>query len=137
MSKTYNLFISHSWNYSDAYTKLTSMLDNRSHFIYKNFSVPKDDPIHNAPNEKLLYEAIKRQIQLSHVVILMSGVYSTHSKWINKEILIATKEFSIKKPILAIEPWGSERTSKVVTDAADLVVGWNTESIITGIRKLS
>lgn len=54
------------------------MLDNRSHFMYKNFSVPKDDPIHNAPNEKLLFEAIKRQIQLSHVVILMSGVYSTY-----------------------------------------------------------
>ena len=137
MSKTHNLFISHSWAYSDAYEKLTGMLDDRTHFFYKNYSVPKDDPIHNAPNQKLLFEAIKRQMQLCHVVVIMSGVYSTYSKWINNEILIANKEFTVKKPILAIEPWGAKKTSKVVTDAADLVVAWNTESIITGIRKLS
>ena len=47
----YNLFISHSWSYSDAYNKLTSLLDNANYFTYKNYSVPKDDP---AINEDLL-----------------------------------------------------------------------------------
>lgn len=137
MANTHNLFISHSWSYGDSYTKLVQMLDNRSHFFYRNYSLPKDDPIHNARNRKQLYEAIKRQIQYAHVVIIMSGVYSTYSEWINYEIEIAAKGFTVPKPILAVEPRGSQRTSKIVTDAADLVVGWNTESIVSGIRELS
>jgi len=62
MVTTYNLFISHSWTYGDAYEKLVNFLKQRPYFNYNNYSVPKDDPIHNAPNEALLYEAIKRQI---------------------------------------------------------------------------
>ena len=46
---TYNLFISHSWNYSSAYNDLVRLLDSKPYFNYKNYSVPKDDPIHNAP----------------------------------------------------------------------------------------
>lgn len=55
----YNLFISHSWAYSDAYEKLTKLLNEAKYFTYKNYSVPKNDPIHNANNDKELYEAIK------------------------------------------------------------------------------
>lgn len=67
----------------------------------------------------------------------MAGVYSSYSKWIDKEITIAKNEFAFNKPIVAIEPWGSQKTSKIVTDAADIVVRWNTESIISGIRQIS
>jgi hypothetical protein len=136
MSKTHNLFISHSWAYGDAYDKLSTMLQSRPYFFHKDFSVPKHDPIHTNGSDKQLYDAIYNKIYLCGVVIIMAGVYSTYSKWINKEIEIAKKGFSIPKPILAIEPWGSEKTSKIVKDNADLIVGWNTESIISGIRQL-
>ena len=39
-----------------------------------------------------LYTAIKNKIQLCHVVLVVAGVYSTYSKWINKEIEIAQFE---------------------------------------------
>ena len=45
MSNTYNLFISHSWAYGDAYDKLIKLLDIRDYFTSKDFSVPKHDPI--------------------------------------------------------------------------------------------
>ncbi|PFA68766.1 molecular chaperone Tir [Bacillus sp. AFS015802] len=136
MSKTYNLFISHSWNYSDNYDSLVSLLDNGSYFKYKNFSVPKNDPIHNASNDKELYDAIKRKVNSCHVVIILAGVYSSYSKWINKEIIIANKEFLVPKPIIAIEPYASERTSKIVKDNADRIVKWNSNSLIRAIREL-
>jgi len=136
MAKTYNLFISHSWAYGDAYDRLMELISNRPYFSFKNYSVPKDDPIHNAPNQNLLYQAIKRQIAPCHVVIILAGVYATYSKWINKEINIAKNEFQFPKPILAIQPWGAEKTSQIVKQNADLIVGWNTESIINGIRQL-
>ncbi|HTE01642.1 MAG TPA: TIR domain-containing protein [Mucilaginibacter sp.] len=137
MSKTHNLFISHSWNYDNAYYGLIKLLDNRSYFFYKNYSVPKNDPILNAANRKMLYDAIKKQISYSHVVILFAGVYASYSEWINNEIIIAQNEFQFNKPILAVRPWGAQRTSRIVTDAADIVVNWNTESIISAIRELS
>jgi hypothetical protein len=134
--KAYSLFISHSWAYRDAYEKLIKMLDSDKRFTYRNYSIPIDDPIHNAPNTRLLSQAIKRQMTFCNVVIILAGVYSTHSKWINEEIAIA-KSFTNPKPILAIEPWGSERTSVVVKKNADKIVAWNTGSIVDGIRALS
>ncbi|MBC9783485.1 TIR domain-containing protein [Heliobacterium chlorum] len=134
-SKTYNLFISHSWTYSDSYNRLIKLLDN-SGIPYKNYSVPKDDPIHNADNDDELYEAIKNQIAPSSIVIILAGVYATYSKWINHEINIAKNEFSTKKPILAIEEWASEKTSKVVKDNADKVVKWQSSSIKAAIEEL-
>ncbi len=134
--KQYSIFISHSWAYGDAYDKLVKMLDGDPRFNYKNYSVPKDDPIHNAPNAKLLAEAIKRQMIFCDVVIILAGVYSTYSKWINEEIALA-QGFTTPKPILAIEPWDSERTSTIVKDSASKVVKWSTSSIVGGIRELA
>jgi len=137
MATTYNLFISHSWAYSDAYEKLISLLDDRGYFTYKDFSVPKSDPIHTNGTDKQLYDAIYNKILLCNSVIILAGVYSSYSKWIDKEIQIAKKGFTTPKPIIAIEPWGAEKTSKLVKDNADIVVGWNTESVVNAIRSLS
>ena len=132
----YKLFISHSWAYTDAYEKLVNLLDKEPRFLYRDYSVPKDDPIHNAPNSKALADAIRNQMVFCDVVIILAGVYSTYSKWINEEIAIA-QSFSKSKPILAIEPFASERTSVVVKQAADKVVSWNGSSIVAGIREIT
>ena len=79
---------------------------------------------------------ISEKIRNCHVVLVMAGVYSTYSKWINVEIEVAKNEFQWEKPIIAIEPWGSERTSQHVKNNADLIVGWNTDSIVSAIREL-
>ncbi len=132
----YNIFISHSWAYGDAYDKLVKMLDDDPRFNYKDYSVPKDDPIHNAPNSSALSQAIQNQMRFCDVIIILAGVYSTYSDWINKEIALA-KGFTNPKPILAIEPWASEKTSSVVKNNADKIVKWNTSSIVNGIRELA
>ncbi len=129
---TYNLFISHSWAYGDAYEKLIGLLDKDIWFDYKNYSIPKDDPIHNAVNTIALARAIERQIIPASVVLVLAGVYSTYSKWIQIEIQLARQH---KKPILGIEPWGSDKTSSVVQNASSEMVGWNTSSIISAIRR--
>lgn len=135
--KTYNLFISHSWGYSGAYSRLISLLRNRSYFAFKDYSVPQDDPIHNAGTDAQLRAAIRNQMSPCHVVLILAGVYATYSKWINIEIDLATEGFVSQKPILAIRPWASERTSVPVQAAADEVVAWNTESIVAAIRRVA
>ncbi len=136
MSKQYNLFISHSWSYSDAYDKLVNLLENAEDFDFKNYSVPKDNPVHTNGTDKELKAAIKEQMSHASVVLILAGVYSSYSKWINKEIKIAKNEFNIPKKIIAIEPRGSQKTSSVVKDAADDTVKWQTKSIVDAIKEL-
>jgi hypothetical protein len=133
--RTRNLFISHSWTYGDAYEKLVKLLDAAPRFSYRNYSVPKDDPVHDAPDMAALYEAIKQQMVFCEVVLVMAGKYATYSKWIQREIRIAKQDYS--KSIVAIRPWANEQVSSVVSDNADRLVGWNTDSIVGAIRELA
>ena len=133
MSTQHHLFISHSWAYDTNYDSLISKLRERPHFKFSDYSVPKNDPLHTSGTDKELHEAIDRKMKPCGVIIILAGVYATYSKWINKEIKIAQ---SYGKPILAIEPWASEKTSQVVKGAADKIVKWNTESIVSAIREL-
>ena len=135
--KTYHLFISHSWSYSDAYQKLINLLNSRTYFRFCNYSVPRNDPIHSASTNTQLKRAIRNQMAHCSVVLILAGVYATHSRWINIEIDLAKSGFYLRKPIIAIEPWGSEKTSVRVKLAADRIVRWNTESIIKAIRELA
>lgn len=128
---TYHLFISHSWSYPDAYEGLVGLLNNASNFTYKNYSVPKNDPIHHANNDAQLRAAIRNQMRNASCVLILAGVYASYSKWIKIEIELAQE---MGKKIIAIEPWASERTSAIVKKAADATVGWNTNSIVRGIR---
>ena len=48
----YNLFISHSWNYDNHYAGLIEKLNSFPNFRFKDYSVPKDDPIIGAKNNK-------------------------------------------------------------------------------------
>ena len=135
--RTYHLFISHSWSYSNSYDRLVSLLRARSYFKFRNYSVPRDDPIHNAGADAALRRAIKAQMAHSSVVLILAGVYATYSKWIDKEIDLAQSGFYSRKPIVAIEPWGSQKTSVPVKQAADKIVRWNTESVVRAIRELA
>ena len=127
----YNIFISHSWTYSNAYDKLLSLIDSVPGFRYRNYSVPKDDPIHNASTDFQLKQAIKDQMKYANFVLVLAGVYSTYSKWINIELELAA---DLGKKIIAIEPWGSERTSVVVKAYADEIVKWQGYSVVKAIR---
>ena len=135
--RTFNLFVSHSWTYGDAYDRLVNLLQARPYFQFRNYSVPQDDPIHNAGTDAQLREAILRQMAPCSAVLILAGVYATYSKWINIEIDLAKRGFMYPKPVIAIRPWGSERTSVPVREAADREVGWNTESIVSAIREVA
>jgi len=130
--KLYSLFISHSWTYGGAYDRLVEMLEEHPYFQWRDYSVPKDDPIHNAPTTDKLEEAIREQMRHASCVLIMAGKYSTYSKWINREIKIAEE---LGKPILAITPWGAEQISTVVADAADEIVKWQSSSIVEAVRR--
>jgi len=133
--KEYRLFISHSWAYGDSYDKLVKFFEEYPYFKWSDYSVPRNDPIHTTGSDSELYDAIKKKIALVNCVVILAGVYSTYSKWIKKEIEISKEVYS--KPIIAVEPWGSEKTSTIVKTNADAIVKWSSSSIVDAIRKYS
>lgn len=131
--KEYRLFISHAWRYHDEYERIVNMLNKADRFRWKNYSVPKHDPA-DGNTTSALKKKLKDQMRLAEVIVVLAGVYATHSDWIQFEMDQAEQW---KKPILGVEPWGKQRTSTAVRDASDEIVGWNTSSIVSAIRSLA
>ncbi|MCY3742150.1 MAG: TIR domain-containing protein [Candidatus Poribacteria bacterium] len=134
--RTYNLFISHSWADSDMYNKLIHLLNSKRDFSYRDYSVPKDDPLDSDGTDENLYNAIKTQIARSSVVLILMGIEATDSKWINQEIRIAKNEFRIPKPVIAIESSKNNSDLAIVKQGADRIVDWNPERIVSAIREV-
>lgn len=135
--KTYDLFLSHSWNYDYDYHRLVEMLKLAPNFYWRNYSVPQHDPLIN-PNSPVgvnkLISMLDSQIRPVNCVIFLGGMYAAHSDWIQAEINIAV---TYNKPILAIYPWGQERMPIAIQKSANMIVGWNTDTIVNAIRKIS
>ncbi len=133
------IFISHSWTYSNHYDKLAEWIFKLQWKLedtpinFENRSVPKDDPIHLTNSDAELKNAIFNQIYNSNVVVIPTGMYTNYSKWIQKEIEGANL---YQKPILAVNPWGQERKSNIVQNAANQTVGWNKDSVVKEIWRL-
>lgn len=129
--RTYDLFISHAWDYNNQYYNLTSLLKDYSLFNFRNYSVPERDPI-NFSTTSQLYNQLEEQIRQSSVVLLIAGKYIKYRKWIKEEIKIAKK---YNKPIIAIRPWGADILPSEAESNADVIVNWNASSIVNAIRE--
>ena len=130
--KIYDLFISHAWKYNNEYYRLEELLKEYSYFNFRNYSVPEHDPLDfNSVRE--LVQKLDEQIRESSIVLVIEGMYCNYRKWIKKEIEIAKK---YNKPILLIEPYGSNRIPNDVEINANKIVKWNTKSIVEAIREL-
>lgn len=134
-----HVFISHSWTYSEHYEKLREWIFEetwtygQARVRFSDYSVPKDDPVHNAPRLQQLENAIFRKIDRSHVIVIPTGMYASYSNWIQREIRGSKTK---AKPILAVRPLAQQRRSSVVCNAADFIVGWKKQSVVEGIWAL-
>lgn len=86
----------------------------------------------DANNDSRLTAALREQIRVANIVVVLAGMYAARSNWIQKEIDLANE---LKKPMIGIRPWGQERIPQAVQDAAKEMVGWKTDSIVVAIRR--
>ena len=130
--RRYRLFVSHAWKYHDDYYRLIDFLDAAMYFKYANYSVPQHNPF-DLGNSTKLCEELRQQIRPVAVVVILGGMYVAYSDWIQFEIDYAT---DLRKSILGVKPRGAQVMPRAVQDAADEIVGWNTSSIVSAIRRL-
>jgi len=133
VSKEHNVFVSHAWGYSDDADSLRRLINDRAYFHCIYSDVGKYEPI-NSNDADYIKRRLREKIQCAHVMIGMAGVYASHSEWMQWEMDTAIK-YGI--PLIGVIPWGAERVSTAVSSRAIEMVRWNTESIITALRKHS
>lgn len=133
MAKAYTIFVSHSWDYVADLMSLRKMLNNRGYFNVEFVETPPHDPI-NSTNSHYIKTKIKENIRKADVVIGLAGIYATYSEWMTWELDTA---IALDRPILGVVPWGQQNVSSVVRNRANMVVRWNTESIVAAIRQLA
>jgi Thoeris protein ThsB, TIR-like domain len=133
MAKEYHIFISHSWQNSKALENLRTLLNDRNYFNVEFEEVSKDEPI-NSENATYIKKRLSEKIENSNIVLGLAGMYANYSNWMEWEL-----DKAIEKgiPIVGVLPWGQERISSTVSSRSKEDVKWNTESIITAIRKHS
>jgi hypothetical protein len=128
--KTRMLFISHAWKYDGAYLTLVKWFNEEPNFSWKNCSIPSTDALPDKSTAGLA-RGITRQINPAQGVLIIAGMYAAHSGWIDYEISEAKR---LAKTIIGIRPWGQERMPVKVQKAADVLVNWNSASVISTLR---
>ena len=128
--RDYHILISHSWDYNSDYETIKRWLNNTSYFNWTDYSVPLSKPL-NVSCKRELKEKLHTRIALCSCVIILSGMYVAYSEWIDYEINTAIE---LGKPIIGIKPWGQEKVPSIVSEKADVIVGWNSNSVIQAIR---
>lgn len=131
--KSYHIFISHAWDYSSDYEKMKKWFDDEPFFQWSDYSVPLSNPI-NADSKRELCEKLRNKISLCSCVVILSGMYAAYSEWVDYEIETAV---AFGKPIIGVKPWGQQRIPTVVSNNADVMVGWNSPSVIQAVREYS
>ena len=129
--RTYSVFICHDWEYSDAYHRICDFLNGAPNLSWKNQSVPEHDPL---DTDDMLKKNLRDQIRPADVMLVLAGMYSARSGWMDFEMAFARR---IGKSIIGIKPWGNVQLPNVVQANADNIVGWNSGSIVSAIRRFS
>ena len=128
---TEQLFISHSFSYDNQLQDLRNLLDERNYFKYESHEIEKEEPI-ESENAYYIKSKITEKLKQSNVFLVIAGMYTNNSDWIKWEINKA-KEIGLK--IIGVKPRGNKIVPTDITEKADEIVNWDTESIVEAIRK--
>lgn len=127
--RKYKVFISHAWHRDEEYWRVYHMLNTASRFAWENLSVPEHDQIDAEDIESLKYE-LRNQMRPANVFIICAGMWVPHSDWISFEIQFARR---IGRPIIAVPPWGAQRTPAVL-NGPDILWASRQDTLVQTIR---
>ena len=131
----YRIFISHAWKYGDDYIRLVNLLDAAPYFHYFNYSAPEQKslfPSGTPYTSSDIARKITDKIRPAQITLVISGMYAAYSDWMQYEI---DESLRMRMPVIGIMPRGQERVPLYVRDRVDDLVGWNTSSIVSAIRR--
>jgi hypothetical protein len=124
------LFVAHSWEENDDYTRVFEYLEAPGTFYYVNTSQPQA----NRPIDKESQrEDLRRQIAPCEVVLVVPAAYRAAPELVLFQLTFAK---AADRPIVAMENFGSlEPLPRAITEMADEISAWNERSLIDALRR--
>ena len=132
---SYDLFISHAWDYDERYAGICRLLDGQAGFSWRDYSAPRSHPAADPTTEigrNTLRAILKERVRQCSCFILVAGAFVDHRYWIQAEIDFAQ---SYGKPIVGVMRRGQQRTPQTVYDVSHEVVAWYGPSIVSAIQR--
>jgi len=128
--REYRVFISHAWDFGE-YERIKDFLDSAPNFSYRNYSVPRDNPL-NLRNEIKLRTSLRQLVKMCQIVLVPAGMEVNYRKFVQYELSSAQ---NFNKPIVGIIPWGARQIPRLVDEIAWEIVRWNRNAIVAAIRR--
>ena len=128
--REYRVFISHAWDFGE-YERIKDFLDSAPNLSYRNYSVPRDNPL-NLRNEIKLRTSLRQLVKMCQIVLVPAGMEVNYRKFVQYELSSAQ---NFNKPIVGIIPWGARQIPRLVDEIAWEIVRWNRNAIVAAIRR--
>lgn len=125
----FKIFVSHVWQQDDDYLRVFEYLSSSDNFYYQNCSAPDKNP---GTDRETMRACLRQEIEKSEVVIFLSGLFDAHATWMDYQLNAAR---AMKKPIIALPPFGGEGIPAALADKADAIAHWNPRSIEDELRR--
>ncbi|HEM8811547.1 TIR domain-containing protein, partial [Klebsiella pneumoniae] len=116
-------------DYDKQLKNLKSLIEKNSTITIDYSEVTVDNRI-NSEQRDYIRGVLKKRIISSDVFLVMAGMYTSYSDWMKWEIETAKKN---NIPVIAVKPRGAERIPVIIQENADVIVGWNSNSIVNNI----
>jgi hypothetical protein len=124
------LFVTHSWDENDDYTRVFEYLEAPGTFYYHNTGQPHAKRPIDKESER---EELRRQIAPCEVVIVVPAAYAAATDLVLFQMNFAK---AADRPIVAMENFGSTAPlPKAIRDLADEVCAWNERSLIDALKR--
>jgi hypothetical protein len=124
------MFVTHSWEENDDYTRIFEYLEAPGTFYYVNTSQPQAKRPIDKESQR---EDLRRQIAPCEVVIVLPAAFRAAPDLVLFQMTFAK---AADRPIIAMENFGStDPLPKAIKDVADEVCAWNERSLIDALRR--
>jgi hypothetical protein len=136
---TYDLFLTHSWNYTDEWQMLVATLDEYVPGKWRNWSLPWHDTSidrHSVAGKAELEKLLHGHISMAAAIILLPETIRTGEGrlWLDKQLQIAS-EFS--KPVIGVHPMNGGSFPDVLVPHTHVLVRRDAQDILQAVRSLT
>jgi len=129
-SNPIRLFVTHTWEENDDYSRVFEYLESPGTFYYVNTSQPQAKRPVDSEAQR---EDLRRQIAPCEVVIVVPAAYRREPELVLFQLNFAK---AADRPIVALENFGStEDLPKAIKDLADEVSAWNERNLIDALKR--
>lgn len=133
MTDKKKVFISHCWDYDEELKNLTHYLNKEAGFVTTCEEGTAEHPV-KTEDEPHFQAVLHAKIISSAVVIVVACMDVPISEWMEWEIEMAVEN---NIPVIGVRPEGSLVTPKIIRKAAREIIMWDTESIVSAIKRCS